>query len=163
MKYKLENYFTWIKCCFVLVVIITMIIYIFDVENIGEYYQRETLPSMIEILKNNSKNFIMYMFLFIISPILIIMDIFNIVGSIYFGIKMFGEIEVILRLVPHGVFEFPNLMLYSSLSWMKCVIFYKEKSIYKIFQFVKENKKIYMFSYFLVVFSAVLEGVFYGN
>ena len=111
MKYKLENYFTWIKCCLVLVVIITMIIYIFDVENIGEYYQRETLPSMIEILKNNSKNFIMYMFLFIISPILIIMDIFNIVGSIYFGIKMFGEIEVILRLVPHGVFEFPNLML----------------------------------------------------
>ena len=66
MKYKLENYFTWIKCCLVLVVIITMIIYIFDVENIGEYYQRETLPSMIEILKNNSKNFIMYMFLFII-------------------------------------------------------------------------------------------------
>ena len=58
-----------------------------------------------EVLKNNSNNFLSYVFLFFLSPILQFVDLVSIVIQLTFRDKECGCLATIQKLLPHGLLE----------------------------------------------------------
>ena len=69
-----------------------------------------------EVLKNNSNNFLSYVFLFFLSPILQFVDLVSIVIQLTLGIRNVGCLATIQKLLPHGLLEIPNFLFYQGLS-----------------------------------------------
>ncbi|GEL67099.1 hypothetical protein MPS01_12540 [Marinilactibacillus psychrotolerans] len=113
----------------------------------------------IEIIINNLKNFSQYFFFFFISPLLIIIDLCNLVYQVWLGINVYGGENTFLLLYRHGIIEFPNMILYVFLSLKCMLIFYKKFNMNDVFCFIKLNYKLYIFSIVNVVLAGIIEGM----
>lgn len=111
-----------------------------------------------EVISHNTKNFLMYIIAFPISPILQIFD----VGGSFFMIALSCRIEgpylTFRRLFPHSLIEFPNIILYQGVSQYLFYTLITEKSLRKIFILFKKLIPIYFISLIMLIVAALLEG-----
>ncbi|AEX84981.1 hypothetical protein XO10_02765 [Marinitoga sp. 1135] len=127
----------------------------------GEIYaipQKHSFKLAIDIILNNLKNFISYIFLFPLMPVFWIIDLFSTTWSIYIGIKSVGLYNTFDKLFPHIVIEFPNYIIYSYISYCLMLNFYRFKYnvILKIFS---EYKSILLINIFSIIISGFVEGL----
>lgn len=112
----------------------------------------------LEILKNNSNNFLSYLFLFFLSPILQFIDLISVLVQITLGVRKVGFITTIQGLLPHGLLEIPNLLFYQGLSQYVFLNLWFEKDITKFILREKKYIKYYLISYSVLFVAAVIEG-----
>lgn len=117
----------------------------------------ESSKSAIEILINNSKNFLAYFLLFPLSPCLLLYELLMMGVSIYMGYQSYGLLESLSLLLPHGLLELPNILFYSFLSFHLFRCFIKQPSFRTLQQTIWINRKFYMCSYLAVIIAAFLE------
>lgn len=113
----------------------------------------------LEIIANNTRNFVQYILLFPIVPVLILYELFMISFQVWISVNNVGIFETFKLLFKHGVVELPNMFLYMFLSLNCCIIFFKRFNVIDVFKAIKQNKKIYIFSYILVCISGIIEGM----
>lgn len=117
----------------------------------------KTSKSAIDILANNSKNFLAYFLLPPLSPFLLLYEVLLLAVSIYMGYQVYGFSEFLSLLLPHGLLEFPNILFYSFLSFHLFRCFIKQPSLQTIRQTVWLNRQFYVGSYIAVIVAALLE------
>lgn len=122
---------------------------------------RQGLGFTIDIIWNNTKHFLQYFILFVFSPILIVLDIFNIAINYYISIQIRGIKETLLLSYKHGIIEILNICLYMYLSILSLKILIIKKRIKCLLQFGNENKYFYLFSVLVLILAAIIEGNFY--
>jgi uncharacterized membrane protein SpoIIM required for sporulation len=132
-----------------------------DVKGISKGGQLNQFYSFTQILWNNAKNFIGYMVLYPIYPILFVMDFISTEISIMVSISTQGLEKTLWLLVPHGIIEMPNFIIYTYMSAKLFYYFYKEKkvSIKSYWQRIAEHKKRYFISFAFIVWAAIIEGL----
>lgn len=110
------------------------------------------------ILINNLLNFSLYFFFPIGSPLFQIRD--NIFSSlqITWGVKYLGLNQTLDKLLPHGLLELPNMLLYSGLSQYILYTFIITKSITKTLNLVKKLLPVYICSLIILLIAALIEG-----
>ncbi|HHU65142.1 stage II sporulation protein M [Streptococcus sp.] len=112
-----------------------------------------------EVLKNNSNNFLSYVFLFFLSPILQFVDLVSIVIQLTLGIRNVGCLATIQKLLPHGLLEIPNFLFYQGLSQYLLLNFWVEKSLNSFLDREKKYVGYYLLSYSILVIASVIEGL----
>lgn len=112
----------------------------------------------ILVLSHNLKNFAFYLFFPIVSPILQFSDFFSSTFQITLSFKKMGTQETFNGLLPHALFELPNLFLYQGLSQYIFFTLIITKSFKKAFYTFKKLLPLYILSLLLLVTAALLEG-----
>ena len=110
------------------------------------------------ILNNNILNFSLYFFFPIGSPLFQMRD--NIFSSlqITWGIKYLGLNQTLDKLLPHGLLELPNMILYSGLSQYILYMFIITKSVKKTFKLIKKLLPLFICSLIILIIAAFIEG-----
>lgn len=116
--------------------------------------------SFLQIVMNNMKNFLGYVVLFPIYPILFLMDFISTGISIVLSISTQGLGKTLLLLAPHGIVEIPNFIFYSYLSGRLFYHFYKDKkvSLKEYWNRIVKNKKYYLICVVIIILAGALEG-----
>jgi uncharacterized membrane protein SpoIIM required for sporulation len=68
--------------------------------------------------------------------------------------------ETISKLIPHGLLEFPNMLLYQGMSQYLLFTLLFTKSIRATLSLMKKMIPLYLLSLIILVIAAVLEGYF---
>ncbi|MDR3156890.1 MAG: stage II sporulation protein M [Lactobacillales bacterium] len=128
----------------------------------GEYFSNRSVnlgsDFMKNVLSSNLKNFISYLFLPFISPILQLLDLVETFFKIGVGIQVAGLFSTMNDLIPHALLEIPNFIWYQGASQYVLFTFLKEKSIKKIIYLEKKLFKFYLLSLFVLIIAAFIEG-----
>ncbi|ELY17225.1 Integral membrane protein DUF95 [Staphylococcus aureus] len=111
------------------------------------------------IMINNILNFTQYFILFLVSPLLIIIDLVNTVYNIYISIQIRGVSDTISLLWSHALFEIPNMLLYMCLSFKSLRVLLISKKFNSLIEFWKENKRLYFLSILLIIVASFIEGM----
>lgn len=112
----------------------------------------------ILVLSHNLKNFAFYLFFPMVSPILQFSDFFSSTFQITLSFKKIGTQETFNGLLPHALFELPNLFLYQGLSQYIFFTLIITKSLKKTFFIFKKLLPLYILSLIVLVIAALLEG-----
>jgi uncharacterized membrane protein SpoIIM required for sporulation len=136
---------------------------IFDFSNIAQTFDgNRTIEfySFFQIVWNNIKNFLGYVFLAPIFPMLFLMDFISTGISIVVSISVQGLVKTLLLLAPHGIIEIPNFLLYTYLSATLFWNFWKEKTldISKYLSKIIGNRKYYIFCMIVIIIAGAIEG-----
>ncbi|MDR0614884.1 MAG: stage II sporulation protein M [Lactobacillales bacterium] len=122
------------------------------------HFPEKGFSYFLEILYHNLVNYMQYLF-FPVAPLLIFKDDLVLSFLISQSIADFGIIQTVRHLLPHGLIELPNILLYQFLSlkffyqwWMQ------KKKILFITKYFRDNQKFYLFSLFLLFIAALIEG-----
>lgn len=94
-------------------------------------------------------------------PILLTLDLIVITTNIYFAIKFFGVWYTVDNMYAHLILEFPNLLLYSYMSYMNFKSLWKFRNIKCVIENIKSYTWIYILSYLLLIIVGLVEGVSY--
>ena len=113
----------------------------------------------IQIIFNNLKNFLMYIILFPLMPIFWIMDFLTTTWGLFVSIESVGIQITIDKLLPHGLIEIPNYTLYTYISFLMMVDFYKnfKESIVKIYFW--RYRKLLLLNVILIIIGGLVEGL----
>lgn len=111
------------------------------------------------IIYHNFNNFLQYFLLFMIAPLLIIIDLSFNVFQIYISNSTKGWHSTIRLLFPHFFIEVPNMCLYMCLSYNCLKVIYKERNIKALIKYWKENRLLYGTSIVLIIFAGLVEGM----
>lgn len=106
----------------------------------------------------NSENYLKYILLFFITPLLVIIDWLIMSFQIMMGVRELGK-ESVKMLLPHSLFEIPNIIFYQSLNFKLFCELIKHKKVSIVKEHFKKTKKIYIVSYVILVLSAFIEGM----
>lgn len=115
---------------------------------------------MFLVLEHNLRNFIMYILGFLVSPILQLTDFAGSAFHIAIAYRNLGSEETISKLIPHGLLEFPNMLLYQGMSQYLLFTLLFTKSIRATLSLMKKMIPLYLLSLIILVIAAVLEGYF---
>ena len=113
----------------------------------------------LSIIKNNFQNFLQYVFLFFISPILILIELVILVYQLWLSVTYIGISETVGKLIKHALVEIPTMTLYMFLSLKCCMRFYENLSFKEIIQFAIEYKVYYGFICIGIVVGGLVEGL----
>ncbi len=135
----------------------------FDFSNMVQTFsENRTIEfySFFEIVWNNIKNFMGYVFLFPVFPVLFLMDFISTGISIVVSINAQGLIKTLQLLAPHGIIEIPNFILYTYLSGTLFYHFYKDKNVSfrEYLSKIVRNRKCYLFCMIIIVLAGAIEG-----
>lgn len=162
MTFKNKDIFKWGVFITSAMILLSILIYALDNETlVTNSYNNETLKSSIEILINNTKNFLGYLILFPIMPLKLFFDLFSITSNLYYGIKILGFYTAFMKLYAHILLEFPNIIIYTFLSYENFKILRKDKSLKKVILNMNGRKYYYIISYILLIIAAIVEGYAY--
>lgn len=128
------------------------------IEDINPSYPTKGMDNFLIVLEHNTKNFFMYLICPLLSPIFQLSDFIGSSFQITIGIKILGVKEGLDKLYPYAFFEFPNLILYQGISQYLLWYLVITKSIKKTLHKMKSFLKFYIFSYIILVISALIEG-----
>lgn len=135
--------------------------YFFNVEfeYIG-FEKNRDIFLVINIFLRNTKNFLQYIFLAPIMPVLYIMDILFTSWNISLALKEYGVLVTVRRLLPHGVIEIPGFCLYTLLSYTLMKSFYsKSIEIKEYFNIIFDYRKLLFLNLILIAIAAIVEGL----
>ncbi|MGX4669380.1 stage II sporulation protein M [Cerasibacillus sp. JNUCC 74] len=110
------------------------------------------------VLSHNSRNFVLYILGFIVSPILQIFDLGGSAFQITLGFRIFGAEEGLNRLTPHGLLEFPNMLLYQGISQYLLWTLIFTRSIKVTLGVMKKLFPVYILSLIILIIAAIIEG-----
>lgn len=110
------------------------------------------------VLTHNLRNFALYLLGFIISPLLQILDFGGSAFQITLGFRLFGAEEGLNRLIPHGLLELPNMLLYMGISQYLLWTLIFTRSIKTTLGVMKKLIPVYIFSLVILIIAAVIEG-----
>lgn len=162
-EFKLKGYFLFFLIASLYLVLVYFIFDQFDIPSEDNGISIKNIDYgtsyTLEIIVNNTKNFLQYILLFPIVPFLILYELFIISFQTWISVNSVGGIETFQLLYKHGIIELPNMFLYMFLSLNCCIIFFKNFSIIDVLYFIKQNKKTYLFSYVLICISGIIEGM----
>lgn len=113
---------------------------------------------MFLVLSHNLKNYFMYLLGFFVSPILQISDFGMSTILITIGFRGLGATEALQRLIPHGILEFPNMLLYQGMSQYVLFTLIFSKSIKVTLLAMKKMIPLYIVSLMILIVAAILEG-----
>ncbi|MGG0690981.1 stage II sporulation protein M [Bacillus inaquosorum] len=113
---------------------------------------------MFLVLSHNLRNFIMYLLAFIVSPILQLLDFGGSAFQITIGFRTLGTQEALNRLIPHGLLEFPNMLLYQGISQYMLFTLIFTRSIKMTLDVMKKMIPFYLLSLIILIIAAILEG-----
>ncbi|GAQ19735.1 membrane protein [Oceanobacillus picturae] len=110
------------------------------------------------VLSHNLRNFALYILGFLVSPILQIFDFGGSAFQITLGFRIYGAEEGLNRLIPHGVLEFPNMLLYQGISQYLLWTLIFTKSIEVTLSLMKKLIPVYILSLIILIIAAIVEG-----
>nr|WP_277717622.1 stage II sporulation protein M [Priestia flexa]WEZ10398.1 stage II sporulation protein M [Priestia flexa]WEZ10408.1 stage II sporulation protein M [Priestia flexa] len=113
---------------------------------------------MFLVLSHNLRNFVMYILGFILSPILQLLDFGGSAFQITLGSRMLGVDETLRKLIPHGLLEFPNMLLYQGMSQYLLFTLIFTRSIKCTLSTWKKMIPLYLISLIILVVAAIIEG-----
>lgn len=113
---------------------------------------------MFVVLSHNLRNFIMYILGFMFSPILQLLDLGGSAFQITLGFRILGVEEGLSRLIPHGLLEFPNMLLYQGMSQYLLFTLIFTRSIKYMLSILKKMIPLYLISLIILVIAAIIEG-----
>ncbi|WP_294208758.1 stage II sporulation protein M [Pseudobutyrivibrio sp.] len=145
---------------------IALVLFIFMCHRLFDFYSETEIlehpsveyNSFVNIWKHNTQNFISYMLVFPIYPVLILMDFIGSAMPIVASIEINGVSKTLIALLPHGIIEIPNFILYSFLSGEMFLIFWRTRNL-SIFNEIKKRRYYYLISYLLLIVAAAVEGM----
>jgi uncharacterized membrane protein SpoIIM required for sporulation len=160
MIHKRLKYFLWYYA-FYCVAIISIGVFFGNIVN-KDLFNPEP-PSldhdfMFLVLSHNLRNFAMYFLAFLISPILQMLDFGGSAFAITIGFRTLGAEEALNRLIPHGLLEFPNMLLYQGISQYVLFTLIYTRSIKTTLGVMKKMIPFYLLSLAILVIAAILEG-----
>lgn len=155
LKYFLTYYIFFCIACISLGIFIGFAL---DVNMIVSNPPKTGHSFMSVVLTSNTKNFILYLFLPVLSPILQIFDLVSSSLQITLGIRLYGIQESFKYLFPHSFLEFPNFIFYQGLSQYMLFVLIKTRSITQLLTEQKKFIKLYFLSFLILIFSAIVEG-----
>ncbi|KAF2955825.1 hypothetical protein AS160_09285 [Marinitoga sp. 38H-ov] len=127
-------------------------------DNMYSTPKEHNLKLVFNIILNNLKNFISYLFLFPLMPLFWIIDLFSITWEIYIGIKSIGLYNTFDKLFPHIIIELPNYIIYSYISYCLMLNFYKFK-YNKILKIYSKYKGVLLINIIFIIISGFIEGL----
>lgn len=110
------------------------------------------------VLTHNLRNFALYLLGFIISPLLQMLDLGGSAFQITLGFRIFGAEEGLNRLIPHGLLEFPNMLLYMGISQYLLWTLIFTRSIRTTLEVIKKLIPVYILSLAILIIAAIIEG-----
>ncbi|MDO4605293.1 MAG: hypothetical protein Q4B23_04870 [Helcococcus sp.] len=162
MKTFINEYIEWIIKALLIILILTILIYVFDVDSESGIQSIDSKKSSFEIIENNSKIFLYYFLLFPIMPVLFLLDLTSITTNIYFSFRLFGIWYTVENMYAHFFIEFFNLLFYTYLSYINFRVFWEFRSIKYVIKNVKKNYQLYLFSYLFLIIAGLVEGIAYA-
>lgn len=163
LKISFKEYLLFLLTILFLSLIILLIIIFFSYNNNFENAiinrKNPSISYGIDIIKNNLKNFMQYFLLFFISPILIFLDLFITIYTIYINYRVEGFSKTISYLIYHGIIEFLNLSFYMYLSLKSLLVLIYYKNIRKLIEFWKLNYVFYIYSIIALIIAGIIEGM----
>jgi len=87
------------------------------------------------------------------------MDTINTSWAIYVSIELYGFVETLNKLFPHGIVEIPNYTLYSFISFNLMKKFYNTKITSEYIRYVISYKKLFILNIFGIILSGLMEGM----
>lgn len=157
MKIQMKDVGKWFLCWILFLVIVFLFLSGVETGTEQGLLLEDSNKSAVDILINNSKNFLAYFLLFPLSPLLLLYELLLMGVSLYMGYQVYGLSEFLFLLLPHGLLEFPNILFYSFLAFHLFRCFIKRPSFQTIWQTVWANRQFYVGSYLAVVVAALLE------
>lgn len=123
--------------------------------------KQNSVEKALEIVFNNMKNFIQYFLCFPLWPLFFLADLFFTTWTIAMSVHINGAIDTLSNLFPHGLLEFPNMILYSGLSFIHFRNLIKSRSFSfdLFFNKVKEYRRYYLISFLCVIIAGMIEGL----
>lgn len=109
------------------------------------------------ILFANIRDYFKYVFLYLLSPIMLVIDTIINSFQITIGVRILGTLAI-PRLMPHSLIELPNILIYHFLSFYQFSIFLKNRSLKANFKAIRRLKWVYMASFLSVILGALVEG-----
>ncbi|MFJ8356644.1 stage II sporulation protein M [Bacillus paramycoides] len=129
----------------------------------GEITFNNDIGSFFDIFIHNLK---VQMFIFlgalllgIPTVILLFINGFAIGMTVAQAIISGNIIELILHILPHGMFEIPGFLIISILSYQVLSVFTQEKKLRELFRFFNEKKYLFLLSFILTFIAALIEGI----
>lgn len=113
---------------------------------------------MSVVLMHNLTNFGMYLLGFLFSPLFQIMDFGGSSFVITMGFRTLGAQEALDKLIPHGLLEFPNMLLYQGISQYVLFTLIYTKSIKAALFVMKKMIPYYVLSLVILIIAAFIEG-----
>ncbi|TGY87128.1 hypothetical protein E5329_26960 [Petralouisia muris] len=106
---------------------------LFDIESfIGDdmaQIGRGSLWEAIRIAYNNLKNFLGYLLIYPLYPLMYLKDLIFTSWMVVVSFRMQGVRDTFFLLLPHAVLEIPNFILFTYLSFLNFKSFWKEKNV----------------------------------
>lgn len=114
-------------------VLVSGFIFVFDMKQVvvnrEAAINNDTFKNAEDIVCNNIKNFMGYVVMYPIFPILFITDLLFSSWMIAVSIVGQGATKTILLLMPHGMLEIPNFLIFTYFSYRNFLVFWRKGSI----------------------------------
>lgn len=157
MKIKILDFFIWSVAWLSFLGFVLLFVSGLDMGEVTEAMIDVLPKTSFDIFLNNSRNFLAYLVLFPIGPVLFMYELLMLGLSLFTAYSIYDAQTFWSLLLPHGWIEFPNLLFYSFLSYQFLKTFIRNPKIGTVKQFFVENYLYYLISYGAVVVAAVLE------
>lgn len=158
---KIKHYFMF-TLLYSLIIVVFICVFDFFVPVASNYQgslKCHSLDLALNIIAHNLLNFIQYLVLAPVMPILFLMDTINTSWAIYVSIELYGFVETLNKLFPHGIVEIPNYTLYSFISFNLMKKFYNTKITSEYIRYVISYKKLFILNIFGIILSGLMEGM----
>ncbi|MBF0699530.1 stage II sporulation protein M [Streptococcus danieliae] len=157
MSISVKQFYIWVVGWTIFLVLLIIFMQNTNFQDNIENLVIEKRKTFIEILVNNSNNFLMYVIYFPISVFLLLFDLITIGVASSIALDIYG-VSKTLSLLPHAILEYPNLLFYSFLSFALFMEVIKNPRISTIKKFFSANYRYYLISYLILIISAFIEG-----
>lgn len=114
MRISVKQFYIWVIGWTIFLVLLIIFMQNTNFQDNIENLVIEKRKTFIEILVNNSNNFLMYVIYFPISVFLLLFDLITIGVASSIALDIYG-VSKTLSLLPHAILEYPNLLFYSFL------------------------------------------------
>lgn len=115
----------------------------------------------VDIIYNNLKNFIGYFLIYPMYPVMYVKDLIFTSWAVAVSFHMWGVKNTFLLLIPHGMIEIPNFILFTYLSFANFKAFWTEKDmtgkayVARIWRY----RHGYILCFALLIIAGMIEGV----
>lgn len=122
-------------------------------------YKTNDINLAIQIIIRNMTNFVSYIALSPIMPIMYLLDVTTTAWSIFLSCYFYGLYATLLKLAPHGIFEIPNFCLYTWISYRLMREFYNKGEKKSYFKSIWNYRKLLIVNGALVFAAGLIEGL----
>lgn len=154
----------YVKSIFVYLILIISIVLVFYMifqpsAELTSLYKTNDINLAIQIIIRNMTNFISYIVLSPIMPIMYLLDVTTTAWSIFLSCYFYGPYPTLLKLVPHGIVEIPNFCLYTWISYRLMKEFFSKGEKRSYFQSIWSYRRLLLVNVCLVFVAGLIEGL----